>query len=302
MRQKRRFIITFCASYVFSLLAIPAENYGTEIRIVVADDSDSSRKIVESLQKRLPQAQLVSRLSNSLSHKKNVVYLTVGPSALSSILLKETEGSVISIYTSRQIYKSTIEIASKMRSGSVTAIYAEPSPADQLQLISSIYKGPVKTGVLISESNVELHSVLQRAATNANIELQIEHVFADESLNRALNRLKDVQVILAVPDGAIFNSENFKHVLLTAYRRNQAVIGFTAALVKAGALATTYSDFDDIAVQVSGMIAEYQGTGRMPEPQYPKYINVAINESVARSLNIIVDKQIQRLARKPGVQ
>ena len=78
------------------------------------------------------------------------------------------------------------------------------------------------------------------------------------------------------------------------------MIGFSTALVKAGAAATTYSNIDDIAAQVDELRNEFTASGRLPDEQFAKYFGVAVNDNVARSLNLVIDDSVRQLSRRPG--
>lgn len=267
------------------------------MRIVVADDSDATKRIIESLQKRLPGASVLNETS-ALSKRRGLSYIAVGPVALRYLLTKEVEGPIISAFTSSQAYRSILDAAPK-HIGGLTAIYAEPSPADQMRLIAAIYKHRVNVAVLLSERTAYLAPMLRSAAAVASLDLMIEHVGNEENLNHALNQISRASAILAIPDTGIYSPESIRNVLITSYRHNQAVVGFSAGLVKAGALATCYSSIDDIVAQIVEIFDELAATGRLPVPQYPKYFSTVINESVARSLDLIVDDEVKKLARKP---
>jgi hypothetical protein len=60
------------------------------------------------------------------------------------------------------------------------------------------------------------------------------------------------------PTAAVYNAENFRNILLSTYRHKQGVIGFSSDMVKAGALATTYSEIEDINAQVAEMAAGFR--------------------------------------------
>ena len=112
-----------------------------------------------------------------------------------------------------------------------------------------------------------------------------------------LARIGRSEVLLALPDSAVYNPENIRNILLSTYRRKQAVIGFSSDMVKVGALATTYSEIEDINAQVAEMAASFVATGDLPPPQFPRYFRTAINEGVARSLDIAVSDEARRFAR-----
>jgi len=270
-----------------------------DVRIVIADDSEATKRITEGLQKRFPSAQIVAEITASQSKRRNQVYVTVGPAALRAVLTKEIEVPILSLFTSSQAYRSILESAPK-HAGGITAIFAEPSLFDQMQLIASVYKQRVSVAVLLTDKTSYLAAGLRQAASMANLDLDIEEIGADDNVNRALNRIRQAPVILAVPDTSIYNAENIRNILVTSYRHNQSVVGFSSALVKAGALASTISSIEDIIVQAEELLSEFASSGRLSVPQFPKYFSVTFNENVARSLNLSIDDNTKRMARKPS--
>lgn len=271
-----------------------------DLRIVTADDSDSTKHITAGLLRKFPTAVVISDPNKRLPKKRSAIYITVGPAAFRSLLGQDTDGVITSVFTSRQAYKSIImESAQKVRSSAITAIYAEPSPTDQMRLISMLYKKHVSVAMLLSEKTEYLLPALQHSAAQTNLELDVNYVYADDNLNRALNRIARAQVLLAIPDSTIFNAENIRNILMTTYRQNKSVVGFSSALVKAGVLASTYSDIEDVIAQTDEILTDYAITGRLQDPQYPKYFSTVINDDVARSLNLVIDDGARKFSRKP---
>lgn len=266
-----------------------------ELVIAVSDDGEQTRKVVADLRRRFPRA-LVGDAKGPATRKALVI--AVGPAAFRAVVADNTEGQVISVFTSSQVYHSILESAGEHRPQS-TAIYAEPAPATQLRLISLLFKRPVRTAVVLGGRAAFFEPSLQRAAAVTKIPLTIEKYDVDDTVSRILGRCIESKAILAVPGSLVFNSENLRTVLLTTYRNGQAVIGFSAALVRAGALATTYSEVEEINAQLEELVNDFDGTGRMPEPQFPKYFRTLINEDVARSLNLVVDESARTFANSP---
>lgn len=299
---RRISIVVIFLTLTFAVEIVKAERHDNQrynFQIVTTDDTDATKKIVEDLRKRFSSAQVNSDPNNHRSKAKNTVYIAIGPSAFRQLLSQGRDGVIVSAFTSSQAYHAILEGMPETPKVSVTAIYAEPSPLLQLRLVSMLLKKPVKVAVILSNKTSYLQPMLQRMASQAKTELSIENFSSTDTLNSVLNRLTDVSVILATPDSTIYNAENIRNILVTTYRRNQSVIGFSAGFVKAGALASTYSDIEDINVQLDELIAEYEASGKLAEPQFPKYFSTTINEDVARSLNIIVDESTKKFSRKP---
>jgi ABC-type uncharacterized transport system substrate-binding protein len=270
------------------------------MQIISADESDAGKLIIKELQKKFPTARHAPGGKLKAVKGKLVIYVTVGPAALRGLLSQSLDGVVLSLFTSSQSYNEILEDVPEGRDKVLTAIYADPSPFDQMRLISAIYQKPVSVAVLLSNKNVHLLPILKEAASTSNIALSIEPVSSGDDINRLLNRVANAAVLLAIPDNTIYNAENIRNILITTYRRDQAVVGFSAAFVKAGALASTVSSIDDVLAQTEELLSEFSANGRLPPPQFPKYFDVIINNSVARSLNLVIGDNVEKLARKPG--
>ena len=93
--------------------------------------------------------------------------------------------------------------------------------------------------------------------------------------------------LMAIPDALVYTRETVQPILLTSYRYQKPVFGFSQTYVKAGALAAVYSTSKQMAKQATEIaIKSQQAPGVLPLPQAPKYFSVAVNYQVARSLNI----------------
>jgi ABC-type uncharacterized transport system substrate-binding protein len=93
-----------------------------------------------------------------------------------------------------------------------------------------------------------------------------------------------------LPDPLVFNKGTVQSLLLTTYRYQDPVIGFSQAYVKAGALAAVYSSPEQIGRQTGEALVRVLA-GRallLPLPEYPKYFSVSVNYQVARSLGLSV--------------
>ena len=285
--------------YVFYTVAATAVGLSDlNLTISASDDSAATRTILASLHEYFPNATVQTPAQIAATKlPPRTVHIAVGPTALKA-LSANSDAPIIAIYTSSAAYEKITSEAPARRRPSLTAIYAEPNPKDQFQLIRAIYKRPVPVAALIQSSSY-IVPILQRAADDANIDLTIETVAPGETIFHALNRLASRPVLLAVPDPSIYNSETLRTLLMATYRREQALVGYSATFVNAGALATTTSDPNQIAAQLKELLRDYAETGRLPSEQFPKYFSVLVNDSVARSLNLIIDDSVRQLARNP---
>jgi putative ABC transport system substrate-binding protein len=216
--------------------------------------------------------------------------------ALQRALAIRLNAPLIGTFTSRQSF--TRELTAGTPANRVTAIYAEPSPRQQMRLIAALYKRTVTVGVLLSEQSEFMLPLLQEAATDHHLELVSALADLSVNLSRNLLRLAQATVLLISPDTALYTQASLRELLESTYRRRQPVIGFSEALVSAGTLASAYSDIDDTLSQLQAVVATL-AEGRLPEPQYPRFWRVAINDSVARSLDVVIDDAVRRMGERP---
>jgi hypothetical protein len=265
-------------------LALPLLAQAAPVRILAGEDRAISRRIVDDLEKRLAplQAQGGSR----------TLCITIGPVALHEAIERPPLCALLSIYTSSQVWRAAVGNLPAVRAKTMTAIYAEPAPSDQLRLISLLYRRPVKIAAIVGVDTAFLKPVL---AGNAEVEM----FWPGDDINFMLNRIGQAEVLLATPDSSVYNPANIRNILLSTYRHNQGVIGFSADMVQAGALASTYSGIGDINAQAVEMAAAYLATGELPAPTFPRYFSTVINDGVAHSLGVEPDRAARNFGRHP---
>jgi hypothetical protein len=266
------------------------EAQGFRFHIVTGDDSGITRHIADDLYKRL--SPFAASYRTELAQRRRMVYIAIGPVALREVLARKTDAVVISAFTASQVWRATVQEAAPARAAAMTAVYAEPAPADQLRLIALLYKRPVKIAAIVSRDAGFLKPVLRGAG-------EIEELGPNDSINRALEHIAQADVLLAMPDNGVYNTESIRNVLVSTYPHKQGVIGFSADMVKAGALASTYSDIEDIDAQIAEMVSAFIATGELAAPQFPRYFKTIVNEGVARSLDLDVGDDVRGFARKP---
>lgn len=282
------------AAAALGLFARGAFAAGSELRVVTSDMGAVSRQILEVIGRRHP-GYLSSANPRLLAQRPGpAIYVAVGPVALQSTLEAELGGApLISTFVSNEVYTRYVGAVPK-RPRVVTAIFAEASPINQMALIRSIYTRRVTVGVLLTESTANQEQLVQRAARANDLDIEVRLVGRYENVVRVLASLTSISVLLCVPDRDLYTADNLRGILESTYRRNQAVIGFSTSLVAAGTLAAAYSTIDDTIAQLEDVINALL-TGRATPPTYPSYWRTAVNDTVARSLNLVVSDATRTL-------
>jgi hypothetical protein len=286
---------------LLAALALPAQAakptqepvQGFRFQFVTGDDSALTQRITEDLYKRL--VPIFATFRTELAQRRRMLYVAIGPAALREVASKRCDCVVISAFTSSQVYRAIMARAAHggAHPAASTAVYAEPAPSDQLRLAALLYRRPVRLAAILGTDTAFLRPVLEAD--------KVAVLDADgEDINRLLNQIAQTDVLLALPDSTVYTTESIRNILLSTYRHKQGVIGFSGDMVKAGALATTYSEIEDIDAQVAEIAAAYVAGGELAPPQFPRYFRTIVNEGVARSLDLTVGDEVRNFARRPA--
>ena len=99
-----------------------------------------------------------------------------------------------------------------------------------------------------------------------------------------LNLFKNSDVLLGLDDPQLYNPKTAKNLLLSSYARQLPLVGPNAGFVKAGSLASTYSDQADWLAVLDRLLDH--SPANWPRALYPEHFKVVGNPQVARSLGI----------------
>jgi len=168
----------------------------------------------------------------------------------------------------------------------ISIIYSEPCLKKQIELIKKHYFYNDLT-VMLSPLNHFREEELRKIAAELKMGIEVLTLPKKFDINRALNTLPKKHALLAVPDKYIYNRHSLKNIIISTYRSDIPIFGFSKNMVKGGAVMSLYSDVDDIAKQTLEII---NITDRGNIRIYPKYTKIAINKSVSRNMNIVTVK------------
>ncbi len=113
----------------------------------------------------------------------------------------------------------------------------------------------------------------------------------DESSNPVAtvrNLLQNNDVLLSLPEPAVYNHQTLKGILLASYRLNKPVVSYSPAHVNSGALAAIYTSPSQIGKQIADILDKLlEGKlDRKDQLNYASDFEVKINRQVAYSLKI----------------
>jgi ABC-type uncharacterized transport system substrate-binding protein len=284
MLQLSRFALAFLLC-----LALPA--WGGSIAVVISEAGGAYSEFSSTLEEALAGtnwAVSTTAQAEALAHGSGHTDLvvTVGSEALRKTLSKGESTPVIATLLPRQSYEKIVA-EFRRHPGRHTAVYLDQPAARQAAFLSHLLPAQKKVGMLLSSETKAAASHYRLAFGNAGVKLDSEEVDAEAALLPALNALLGrVNVLIAIPDSTIYRRNNIKAILITAFRYQRPVIGYSPSFVNAGALAALHTTPAQIARQTADMILSH-GTS-LPAPTGPNQFAIAINSNVAESLNLSV--------------
>ncbi|MDR2305674.1 MAG: hypothetical protein LBE53_00500 [Paucimonas sp.] len=257
----------------------------SEILLVGAEEQPGIRSFVAAMQQRHPQDQVhfqsVAMLPPPGQLKADTRLVLLDTAALEWRLGENAGPPALALRVSRVQAEQRL---GKSRPAFLTLLWSDPPPARQLRLSRYLLPQARRIGVLYGEHSRFLLDELRQAARPLGLEI-VAQEWPDLRDSRPLqNVLGNSDVLLGVDDPALYNSKSAKNVLLSSYGRQMALIGPNVGFVRAGALASTYSDQDDWLAVLDQLLA--QPSARWPRSLYPTHFGVSGNQQVARALGL----------------
>ncbi|MES9990773.1 MAG: ABC transporter substrate binding protein [Candidatus Thiodiazotropha sp.] len=166
-------------------------------------------------------------------------------------------------------------------------LYLDQPHHRSLLLINALSDRFKNVGVMINKNNEVTARQLADSASKLGLTLHLEKISKSNQIGASLNRLlRNIDILLAVPDTTIHNKSTVSNILISTYRKRIPLIGFSSGYVKAGALAAVYSSPEDIAYHVrDNIVNTYSGEGIEEKEQTANYFTLLFNSDVARSLD-----------------
>nr|WP_190300795.1 ABC transporter substrate-binding protein [Pseudomonas chlororaphis] len=263
--------------------AFPA--WAAQVLLTGAEDSTGVRAFAQALAQQRPQDEVRFELLANLPAPGQL------PAGTRLILLdpaslewrqKDTQGPATLVLRIGRIQAQ--QRLGATASPRLSLLWSDPPLARQLQLIRKILPQARRIGVLYGADSEFLLKELHQAAHPLGLEIVAER-WDDTNDSRPLQSLlKSSDVLLGLDDPQLYNPKTAKNLLLSSYARQLALIGPNAGFVKAGSLASTYSDQDDWLQVLDDLLD--RPTTHWPRTLYPQPFKVLSNPQVARSLGV----------------
>jgi ABC-type uncharacterized transport system substrate-binding protein len=283
-------------AFVLALLLPSAAKAYTGITVVFTSPTPTNLEFVDNLKDELAMTKkntLKVKVIELKDNEKLVVaenselVIALGVKALEQASRLKSTTPVLGVFTPMPAFNSLLS-KSRRDLGNFSAIVLDQPYWRQMSLIKTILPEATRLGVLLGKTSTQYSEYLTEEAGEVGLNLAIENVNDDSEIIPKLIKALDVNdALLAIPDPKIYNRETAEPILLTSYRHQKPVFGYSQSYVRAGALAAVYSNTKQLARQAAEIaITSQLAPVLLPPPQAPKYFSILVNRQVARSLNI----------------
>ena len=181
----------------------------------------------------------------------------------------------------------------------VSAVFLDQPLTRQARLLRLAFPMTRIIGLLLgpeSRLNIaEIRGALAQESLVAEFEDCVQCPIASQ-LQTVLER---AEVVLAVPDQQIFNSNTIAGILSAGYRRRIPLVGFSPSYVKAGAALALYSTPEQQGIVSAEIVSRFLQSGNLPPPHASSLFTIGVNPDVARAFGLMLDeKQLENQLRK----
>lgn len=277
-RLWRRGVLLACL-----LLGAPA--WGADILLTAAEDGAGVQAFTQALARQRPEDHVTFTPLKDLPAPSQL------PASTRLILLdlpgldwrlQDTQGPpTLVLRISRLQARQRLGNAQPAK---ISLLWSDPPLARQLNLIANILPQARRIGVLYGADSEFLLRELAQYAAPMGLEI-VPQLWDNISDSRPLqNLLKNSDVLLGLDDPRLYNPKTVKNLLLSSYSQQLPLVGPNAGFVKAGSLASTYSDQADW-LDVLDRLLDHSPAS-WPRTLYPEHFKVVGNPQVARSLGI----------------
>jgi ABC-type uncharacterized transport system substrate-binding protein len=297
MRLQTPFIRGHLIAYLSSVLwlcMLSTQAYAwSSVTILTTNDTAAVSEFVKQLKLEINEQSgikvNVSKNDSGLSINipKDTLVVAVGTQALTYAGNLDDTTPVIGVLVPKSSYENILK-ESNRSAARFSAIYLDQPFSRQLSLMKALFPKLYSFGVLLGPVSQFESNDLQSAAKKQNMEVNIRLVNRSDELQFNLEKLMlSKQLLLAIPDPLIYTRETAQTILLTTYRHQVPVIGFSQSYAKSGAVAAVFSSPKQYASEIANTIKQLpKEYVVLPAARAANKFSIEINRQVARSLDI----------------
>ena len=298
-------------------VVVAVEQANADVYVVLSNDTEEYRqiekRIVESLRDSRHYGKRVRTiLAASLAPSRPdrwpaadaEVVVAVGMRALKTLLEGPSGFPIYAVFVPYASYHALLKESASAPGASrrrhLSVLYLDQPPRRQLQLAATIDRSFRRLGILLPEDSPIDVDALRETAEELGLTLRPVRVSERRDVVPALRRAqRQLDLLITVFDPAIISTQSLRQILYFSYNRRLPVIGYSRAMVRAGALAAVYSDAEQVGRQAAETLIEALDDSPvdLPPSAFPDYFSASCNQAVRAYFNLPADCNLEGFVR-----
>ncbi|WP_172600503.1 ABC transporter substrate-binding protein [Sulfurivermis fontis] len=295
---------------LFCLLAMPLLAVAELPRVLVVGGENTYHWAVfaamrQALARDSAHYELVYRTVEqyrSDSGSRPVLRVAVGVAAARTLSAAREDAPLLCVLLPRDDYLALARSAGTEMSG----LFLEQPLSRYLALLRLALPQRDQVGAVLGPVSAALAADLRQAGERQRLQITTASITAERELTAAMEQvMRPSGVLLALPDPVVVNADTARTLIMTAYHRGIALVGYSQALAKAGALMAVHSTPEQFGQDAGEMVRAALSASpvHLPPARHPAYFTVSVNYQVARALelNLPPEDRLAALVRQQEV-
>jgi putative tryptophan/tyrosine transport system substrate-binding protein len=166
-----------------------------------------------------------------------------------------------------------------------------------LKALQTLVPNVSRIGVLFDPQKTDgIQRQLLRDAKTLGIRIVSEKVHREQDVPQAFNAIKNqIDALWLLPDSTVLTEHTLDFLISTTLEANIPLVGFSAGLVRSGALVGAFFDYADIGKQAARLSQQLIGqtsSSLLGTIIQPERIHQAVNQKSARFLNLSLNPDV----------
>jgi ABC-type uncharacterized transport system substrate-binding protein len=307
---RRSLLVALTAGVLGTRVLAQTSNVPARVVIVSSDASTAYTQAAQALTDSLvrqgvPREEIsqvlvpeMGLLLQSEQPPRPSVFVALGSEATQLLVARNMPAPVLSALIPRRSFERILRSHGKVASAQLSAIQLDQPLARQLALIRLALPQDKRLGVLWGPESSDKAATLRVLASANGLELREATVSLADELPAALAQvIAGSDVLLALADPSVFNSNTIQNILMSSFHARIPLVAFSPAYVRAGAVLAVYTTPVQAGNQVADVVLGVLRGRPLPDHVLdPNDFDVGVNAHVARVLDVAPDAQTLRFA------
>lgn len=305
-RIRKCLLHTLSGVMVIFTLVLPwsASAAGREVLVLISQDKPIYRAVLGAIKTEL-QASAANRVRLSAIYLDDVdnaeiskqvpeLVVTIGSTAMEASAASFPDTPTIVLFVPKvrfeRLYPNAFLPSGPVAKSTPGVVVLDQPIMRQIMLARHLVPEG-KVGLVLGPNTHYFQTYLEEYQPELIKHLVIDNVWSRLNVNdssdivsTAKSVITEADILVAVPDSLVWSPESAKWLLYLAYQKHKPVVGFSAALSRAGAVVSMFSEPAQIGKQGGEKIVQWLNEDNSWKvASSPKYFRYEVNHNVAAS-------------------